>query len=78
MVAYLVDRRWTVAQLLAAFPQAAQVFTRHSMGCVGCDMAGFDTLATVAATYGVPWNVFASELSACISPKSEVDNAPTT
>lgn len=72
-----VDRRWTVAEVLAAFPQAARVFNRHGMGCVGCDMAGFDTLATVAATYGIPWEVFAAELWDCISAKAEPSSSPT-
>lgn len=75
---YPMDRRWTVAELLGAFPHAARVFTKHGMGCVGCDMARFDTLATVAATYGIPWEVFATELRACISAKPGASSSSKT
>lgn len=43
--------KWTVADLLSRYPQAAAVFSRFRMACVGCTMAPFETLAEAAAAY---------------------------
>lgn len=65
-----VDPRMTVAELLGAYPEAAKVFAGFGMGCVGCDMAAFDTLAMVAATYRVSWETFAAQLAAAVAEAS--------
>ncbi len=56
----------TVAEVLARWPQAIQVFFRHRMACVGCTMAPFDTIADVAAIYGLPLSFLLSELQQVI------------
>lgn len=53
---------WTVADLLRAWPQAIPVFLAHQLGCVGCDMAPFDTLADVARIYELDAEGFLEEL----------------
>lgn len=73
----LVDRRWTVAELLALYPQAASVFNRHAMACVGCDLSRFDTLAMVAATYGLSWEAFAAELAEALSSAQAASSSTT-
>jgi hybrid cluster-associated redox disulfide protein len=52
----------TVDRLLGLHPQAAQVFIRHGMACVGCFISGFHTLAEVAAIYGIEEQSFLDEL----------------
>ncbi|MFQ5790462.1 MAG: DUF1858 domain-containing protein [Acidobacteriota bacterium] len=42
---------WTVAEVVARCPQAASVFTRFQMACVGCPMAPFEALSEAAAAY---------------------------
>jgi hybrid cluster-associated redox disulfide protein len=49
----VVTRTLTVAELLMARPAAAAAFAVREMACVGCPMARFETLAEVAAAYGV-------------------------
>ena len=36
---------------LERFPGLAAVFVRRGMACVGCDMAGFDTVEDAARAY---------------------------
>jgi hybrid cluster-associated redox disulfide protein len=43
-----------VEEVLHAHPQAARVFIRHRMACVGCPMAPFMTVAEAAAAYDLP------------------------
>lgn len=74
----LVERRWTVAELLALYPQVASVFTKHAMACVGCDLSRFDTLAMVAATYGLSWEAFAAEIAKALSSAQATTSSSTT
>jgi hybrid cluster-associated redox disulfide protein len=56
----------TVAALLAVHPEAAVVFIRRSMACVGCPLSRFDSLADAARAYGVPIGRFLRELAAAV------------
>jgi hybrid cluster-associated redox disulfide protein len=57
-----IDPRFTVAEVMARYPRAGRVFFHHGMACVGCAMAPFDTLAEVAAVYGLDLRAFVAEL----------------
>ena len=43
-----------VEELIERLPVAARVFVRRRMGCVGCDIARFESLADVARIYQQP------------------------
>jgi hybrid cluster-associated redox disulfide protein len=47
------DQTWTVAQVLSAYPQAAQVFFHLKTDCVGCILSRFCTLKEVAKSYNL-------------------------
>lgn len=53
-----------VADVLAVWPQTIRVFLDHRMSCVGCAMAGYDTVADVAANYGHSLDALVDELTA--------------
>jgi hybrid cluster-associated redox disulfide protein len=53
----------SVADLLAAAPEAARVFIRFQMGCVGCTFAPFETVTEVAAVYRIPLVEFVAALA---------------
>ena len=53
----------SVSDLLAAAPEAASIFIRFQMGCVGCTFAPFETVAEVAAVYRIPLAEFAAALA---------------
>lgn len=52
----------SVAELLECYPQAARLFLRHRMACVGCDIAAFHTPAEAAVIYGMDAEQFLHEL----------------
>jgi hybrid cluster-associated redox disulfide protein len=43
--------KWTVADVLATYPQTATIFLSLRTNCVGCHLARFCTLEDVARTY---------------------------
>ena len=51
-----------VGDVLAEWPGAARVFLDRRMGCVGCPFARFETVADVAAVYGLDAADFARAL----------------
>jgi hybrid cluster-associated redox disulfide protein len=44
----------TIAAMLARWPETGAVLVSRRMACVGCEMNGFETIAEVAASYGLP------------------------
>jgi len=71
-----LESNLTAAEVLARWPATVRVFLARKLGCVGCAMAPFDTLADVARTYAFDLEAFVSELEAAIaagpSPRLEV------
>lgn len=59
-----LDPDLTVAEVLTRWPETIPTFMRHRMGCVGCAIAPFETLAEVAAIYGLNLEYFLRELQA--------------
>ena len=55
-----------VADVLRDWPQTIPVFIGHRMGCVGCAMSAFDTLADVVEIYGLHADHFLEELHSAI------------
>lgn len=55
-----------VADVLACWPQTISVFLHHRMACIGCHIAPFETLAEVAAIYGLELTSFIDELEQTI------------
>lgn len=55
-----------VADVLHCWRQTIPVFLRHHMACVGCPMAGFESLEGAAAVYGLELEHFLDELQQII------------
>jgi hybrid cluster-associated redox disulfide protein len=62
---------FTVAEVMDRWPQTVPVFFRYRMTCVGCPVAPFETLAEVAAIYGLDRNRFLIELEWIIEHAEE-------
>ena len=56
----------TVTEVMDRWPQTIPVFFRYRMACVGCPIASFETLAEVAAIYGLDLDCFVSKLQQTI------------
>jgi hybrid cluster-associated redox disulfide protein len=52
----------TAAEVLERWPETIPVFFRYRMACVGCPIAPFETLAEVAAIYGLDRECLVNEL----------------
>ena len=61
----------SVEEVLRRAPSTARVFMRRGMACVGCALAGFETVAEVAASYGVSEHVLLRELRTATRKKEK-------
>jgi hybrid cluster-associated redox disulfide protein len=57
-----INPQTTVFELLKAYPQAAPLFLRRRMACVGCDMSRFETLKDATGIYRVDLNLLLEEI----------------
>ncbi len=60
-----IERNMTVERLLQLWPQTARVFIDKRMACVGCPVAGFETIEEVAAIYEQDPESFVQTLKRC-------------
>lgn len=56
-----------LADLMLHWPQAAPVFLRHKMLCVGCLIGPFHTIVDACAEYHLDQDTFVAELIAAVS-----------
>jgi len=61
----------TVTELLGLWPQAAPVFIRRRLACVGCSLARFDRITDVAGNYGLDLSGLVDELRRTIERERE-------
>jgi len=66
-----ITLNWIVADLLNSWPATVPVFLEHRLGCVGCAMAPFDTLADVVEVYQLKPQAFLAELERAIGGTGE-------
>jgi hybrid cluster-associated redox disulfide protein len=58
----------TVADVIDKWPQTIPVFMKYRLGCLGCAMAPFDTLADVLNNYTLTPDSLLSELNQAVLP----------
>ncbi len=60
-----------IFDVLQRWPETVAVFNKHRMGCVGCAVAPFFTIADAATIYRIPLDTFAAELEQAIKAGSQ-------
>lgn len=55
-------------EVMKRWPQTIPVLLHYQMGCVGCSMSPFDTLADAIRIYNLPEDQFIKKLCAVIQP----------
>jgi hybrid cluster-associated redox disulfide protein len=62
----------TVDEVLDRWPETIPTFFRYRMACVGCLMTPFETLADVAAIYGLDRECLVNELRQTVQTQPEL------
>ena len=71
-----ISPEMSIEEVTHRYPQTADLFIRHRMGCVGCSLGLFHTIAEVAAIYKFEVETFITQLNERIEaePRGAEDN----
>jgi len=67
----MLDANWTADQVMKTYPQAIPVFLSLKLGCVGCYLERFCSLAEVAVSYKLSTEFLLVQLSEAIQLSPE-------
>ncbi len=48
-----ITKEMTITDVVREYPQTAEVFIKHGMGCLGCAAARFENIAQGAQVHGI-------------------------
>jgi len=65
-----ISREMTISEVLQTSPNAAEVFFRHGMQCLGCAIASGETVAEAAQVHGVQVEDLIKELEEASSAEA--------
>jgi len=55
-----------IKEVIEKYPEVVSVFSKYSMGCVGCIAASFEKLKDIAAVHGTDVDSFVKDLNEAI------------
>jgi len=55
-----------IKEVIEKYPETVSVFSKYSMGCVGCIAASFEKLKDIAAVHGTDVDSFVKDLNEAI------------
>ena len=59
-----LSKEMNIIEVVSKYPQTAQVFMKHGMGCFGCAAARFENIEQGAAAHGIDVEVLINDLNA--------------
>lgn len=66
----MVNKETPIIDVLRAFPEARDIFTRHGMACIGCMGATRETIENGARMHNIDVNLLLRELNE-MEPKDQ-------
>jgi hybrid cluster-associated redox disulfide protein len=64
-----LSKEMNIIEVVSKYPQTAQVFMKHGMGCFGCAAARFENIEQGAAAHGIDVEILISDLNASTEDK---------
>jgi len=55
-----------IKEVIEKYPEVVSVFSKYSMGCVGCIAASYEKLKDIAAVHGTDVDSFVKDLNEAI------------
>ena len=71
----LIDKTILISEILAKYPQTAQVFLKYQMHCVACLVAPFHTLADACLEHGLDEDAFRADLTRAIAKTNQTESS---
>lgn len=62
-----ITKDMSIIEVVQKFPQAADVFRSHGMGCLGCAAARFENIEQGASAHGIDVNALIEALNKAVA-----------
>jgi len=69
VVAQKVSKNMTLSEVVSKYPATIDVFLSHGMGCFGCGVAQFETIAQGAQAHGINLKRLLEDLNKAVNKK---------
>ena len=63
-----------IMEVIQVYPEAAEVFMKNGLPCVGCAAARFEKISDVVAEFGIDGEKLVKEIEAAIEKRKKEDN----
>lgn len=58
-----ITKDMSIMEVVTKYPETAEVFFRHGMGCLGCAVARFENIEQGAAAHGIDIEALLADLN---------------
>lgn len=65
-----ITKDMNIAKLIEEYPETAQVLREHGLGCVGCAIAGMESIEQAAMSHGIEAEKLVSDLKEKVKEES--------
>ncbi len=65
-----ISKDMNIAKLIKEYPETAQVLRDHGLGCVGCAIAGMESVEQAAMSHGIEVDKLLKDLNEKVEEKS--------
>ena len=62
-----ITKEMNITEVVSQYPQAAQIFMKHGMGCFGCAAARFENIEQGAMAHGINIDNLVNDLNTAIT-----------
>lgn len=62
-----ITKDMSIIEVVQKFPQTAEVFQKHGMGCLGCAAARFENIEQGASAHGINIDALINDLNKTVS-----------
>lgn len=59
----MITKEMSIVEVVREYPDAAEVFFKHGMGCLGCAAAHFENIEQGALAHGIDVNALIDDLN---------------
>lgn len=60
-----------IMEVIQVYPQAAEIFMKNGLPCVGCAAARFEKISDVVAEFGIDGEKLIKEIEEAVSPEEK-------
>jgi len=70
-----INKEMSIMEVVSKWPETAEVFMKHGMGCLGCAAARFENIEQGATAHGMDINALMEDLNKVVKEQEKPGNS---